>query len=271
MGEQGSNAMQSVTEQRLIEAFHTQLGPAIREALDCPTVVEVMVNECGRVRLDTVDRGRIETAYRMSSGSAEAIKDILANVGTSLSDYEIKTGTIIPAALITGLSSDLPGEIIGQVTEHIYDTASGRHLLIPQGAKIFGRYNADVGYGQERAQIVWDRLIMPNGNSVQLEAMVGTDKAGYAGLTDQVDHHLGQLIGAVILSSFISVGANLATDTGDNITEALGDAAAQQSAQIGGEIVDRQLNIQPTITVRPGFKLNILVNKDMILEPYPAG
>ena len=107
-----------------------------------------------------------------------------------LSDYEVKAGTIIPAALITGLNSDLPGEIIGQVTEHVYDTASGQHLLIPQGAKIFGRYNAAVGYGQERAQIVWDRLIMPNGNSVQLEAMVGTDKAGYAGLA----LHLGRLM-----------------------------------------------------------------------------
>ena len=188
-----------------------------------------------------------------------------------LSDYEIKAGTIIPAALITGLNSDLPGEIIGQVTEHVYDTSSGRHLLIPQGAKIFGRYNADVGYGQERAQIVWDRLIMPNGDSVQLEAMVGTDKAGYAGLADEVDHHLGRLIGAVILSSIISVGANLATDSGDDVTDALGDAAAQQAAQVGSEVVNRQLNIQPTITVRPGFKLNILVNKDMILEPYPFG
>ena len=188
-----------------------------------------------------------------------------------LSDFEVKAGTIIPAALITGLNSDLPGEIIGQVTEHVYDTSSGRHLLIPQGAKIFGRYNAEVGYGQERAQIVWDRLIMPNGNSVQLEAMVGTDKAGYAGLADQVDHHLGRLIGAVILSSVISVGANLATDSGDDVTDALGDAAAQQAAQVGGRIVDRQLNVQPTITVRPGFKLNILVGRDMILEPYPAG
>ena len=155
-----------------------------------------------------------------------------------LSDYEVKAGTIIPAALITGLNSDLPGEIIGQVTEHVYDTSSGQHLLIPQGAKIFGRYNAQVGFGQDRAQIVWDRLIMPNGNSVQLEAMVGTDKAGYAGLADEVDHHLGRLIGAVILSSFISVGANLATDSGNDVTDALGDAAAQQAAQVGGR--DRQ-------------------------------
>ena len=216
---------------------------------------------------------RSSADQRQSFLNAELEQSIYLKSGLQkpLSDYEIKAGTIIPAALITGLNSDLPGEVIGQVTEHIYDTATGRHLLIPQGAKIFGRYNADVGYGQERAQVIWDRLIMPDGSSVQLEAMVGTDKAGYAGLADQVDHHLGRLIGAVILSSFISVGANLATDTGDNVVDALGDTAAQQAAQVGGEIIDRQLNIQPTITVRPGFKLNILVNKDMILESYPAG
>ena len=188
-----------------------------------------------------------------------------------LSDFEIKAGTVIPAALITGLNSDLPGETIGQVTEHVFDTASGQHLLIPQGTKIIGRYSADIGYGQDRAQIVWDRLIMPNGNSIQLEAMVGTDKAGYVGLSDQVDHHLGRLIGAVILSSFISVGANLATDSSNDVSDALGDAAAQQAAQVGSQIVDRQLDVRPTVTVRPGFKLNILVGKDMILQPYHAG
>ena len=187
-----------------------------------------------------------------------------------LSAYEVKAGTVIPAALITGLNSDLPGEIVGQVTEHVYDTVTGHHLLIPQGARILGHYNADIGFAQERAQIVWDRLIMPNGNSVQLETMVGTDKAGYAGLADQVDHHLGRLIGAVILSSVISAGANLATDSAqeNSFVDDLGDSAAQRAATIGSQIVDRQLNVQPTITIRPGFKLNILVNKDMILEPY---
>ena len=187
-----------------------------------------------------------------------------------LSAYEVKAGTVIPTALITGLNSDLPGEIIGQVTEHVYDTVTGNHLLVPQGTRVLGRYNADVDFAQERAQIVWDRLIMPNGSSIHLETMVGTDKAGYAGLADQVDHHLGRLIGAVVLSSVISAGANLATDSAqeNGFVDDLGDSAAQQAATIGGQIVDRQLDVQPTITIRPGFKLNILVNKDMILEPY---
>lgn len=186
-----------------------------------------------------------------------------------LSAFEIKAGTIIPSALITGLNSDLPGEIIGQVTEHVYDSATGQHLLIPQGSRIFGRYNADVDYGQDRAQIVWDRLIMPNGSSIALDAMIGADRAGYAGLADQVDHHSGRLFGAVLLSSLITAGANLVSNSDDNgFTEDLGDAAAQQAVTIGGEIVRRQLDVQPTITIRPGFRLNILVNQTMILEPY---
>ena len=186
-----------------------------------------------------------------------------------LSAFEIKAGTIIPSALITGLNSDLPGEIVGQVTEHVYDSATGRHLLIPQGSKIFGRYNADIDYGQDRAQIVWDRLILPNGSSIGLDAMIGADKAGYAGLADQVDRHGGRLLGAVLLSSLITAGANLVSNSDDNgFTEDLGDAAAQQAVTIGGEIVRRQLDVQPTITIRPGFRLNILVNRTMILEPY---
>ncbi|MGI9450603.1 MAG: TrbI/VirB10 family protein [Geminicoccaceae bacterium] len=190
-----------------------------------------------------------------------------------ISDYEIKAGTVIPAALITGLNSDLPGEIIGQVAENVYDTVSGQHLLIPQGTRIFGRYNAQIGSGQDQAQIVWDRLIMPNGDSIQLEAMVGTDKAGYAGVADQVDHHWGQLFGAVFLSSVISVGANLAVDNGSNngLVADLGDAAAQQAATVGSQIVDHQLDVQPTITIRPGHRFNILVNRDMILPGHTAG
>ena len=187
-----------------------------------------------------------------------------------ISPYEIKAGSIIPAALITGLNSDLPGQIVGQVTEPVYDTVTGQHLLIPQGTKIVGRYNADIGYGQDRLQIVWDRLIMPNGNSIGLESMVGTDKAGAAGLEDQVDYHIPGLVGAVLLSSIIGAGANLATDSSadGSFIDDLGDAAAQQAASVGSDIVRRQLDIQPTITVRPGFRLNILVGKDIVLEPY---
>ncbi len=200
----------------------------------------------------------------------DANSDIYLQQGLQkpVSPYEIKAGSIIPAALITGLNSDLPGQIVGQVTEPVYDTVTGQYLLVPQGTKIFGRYNSDVGYAQNRLQIVWDRLIMPNGNSIQLEAMVGTDKTGAAGLEDSVDYHISSVVGAILLSSIIGAGANLATDNSADggFVDDLGDAAAQQAASVGSEIVSRQLDVQPTITVRPGFKLNILVNKDMIFR-----
>jgi type IV secretion system protein VirB10 len=186
-----------------------------------------------------------------------------------LSPYEIKAGTIIPGALVTGLNSDLPGEIIGRITESVYDTVSGRHVLIPQGTTVVGRYNSFVAYGQDRAQIVWDRLIMPNGRSIELEGMRGADKAGASGLEDEVDHHWGRIIGAVVLSTGISVVSNIATDDSrdGSLSDELGSAVAQESAQVGSDFVRRNSNIQPTIKVRPGWPFTIIVHKDLILDP----
>lgn len=186
-----------------------------------------------------------------------------------LSPYEIKAGTIIPGALVTGLNSDLPGEIIGRITENVYDTVSGRHVLIPQGTTVVGRYNSFVAYGQDRAQIVWDRLIMPNGRSIELEGMRGADKAGASGLEDEVDHHWGRIIGAVFLSTGISVVSNIATDDSSegSLSDELGSAVAQESAQVGSDFVRRNSNIQPTIKVRPGWPFTIIVHKDLVLDP----
>jgi type IV secretion system protein VirB10 len=186
-----------------------------------------------------------------------------------LSPFEVKAGTIIPGALVTGLNSDLPGEIIGRITENVYDTVSGRHVLIPQGTTVVGRYNSFVAYGQDRAQIVWDRLIMPNGRSIELEGMRGADKAGASGLEDEVDHHWGRVIGAVILSTGISVVSNIATDDSSegSLSDELGSAVAQESAQVGSDFVRRNSNIQPTIKVRPGWPFTIIVHKDLVLDP----
>ncbi len=186
-----------------------------------------------------------------------------------LSPYEVKAGTIIPGALVTALNSDLPGNIIGRITENVYDTVSGRHVLIPQGTTVVGRYNSFVAYGQDRAQIVWDRLIMPNGRSIELEGMRGSDRAGASGLEDEVDHHIGRLVGAVALSTAISVVSNIATDDSrdGSLTDELGSAVAQESAQVGSDFVRRNSNIQPTIKVRPGWSFTIVVHKDLILDP----
>ena len=184
-------------------------------------------------------------------------------------EHLVQAGTLIPSALITGINSDLPGEIIAQVTEPIFDSPTGNARLIPAGTKLLGRYDSLIGFGQDRAFIVWDRLLMPNGYSIELDGLNGTDKRGQAGVADRVDYHLARLAGAVLLSSFLVVGGNAVENSdGNGFTSDIGDAAAQQAVDIGSRIVDRQLDVQPTITIRPGWTMRVLVNKDIVLSPY---
>ncbi|MDF0492690.1 conjugal transfer protein TraI [Bradyrhizobium yuanmingense] len=189
------------------------------------------------------------------------------------SPYIVQAGTVIPGALITGIRSDLPGQITAQVTEHIFDTPTGRFLLVPQGARLIGVYDSQVTFGQSRVLLVWTRLIMPNGRSIVLERQPGADAAGYAGLEDQVDNHWGELFKAAALSTFLAVATELGTgsDTNNNdgaIIQALRHGASDSLNQTGQQVVRRSLNIQPTLTVRPGFPVRVLVNRDLILAPY---
>lgn len=189
------------------------------------------------------------------------------------SPYIVQAGTVIPGALITGIRSDLPGQITAQVTENIFDTPTGRFLLVPQGARLIGIYDSQVTFGQSRVLLVWTRLIMPNGRSVVLERQSGADTAGYAGLEDQVDNHWGELFKAAALSTFLAVGTELGagSDTNSNdsaIIQALRHGASDSLNQTGQQVVRRSLNIQPTLTVRPGFPVRVLVNRDLILAPY---
>jgi len=189
-----------------------------------------------------------------------------------ISPYEIKAGTVISGALLTAINTDLPGEVIGQVTENVYDSATGKYLLIPQGSRLLGKYQSLVTNGQSRALIVWQRLIFPNGNSIVLDGMPGTDEAGMAGLQDQVDYHLDKLAEATALSTAIAYAGNLARDpqsgSGYTGSDVIGDAVAQQANQVGENIINRQLDVQPTITIRQGWPFRVLVNMDMVLEPY---
>lgn len=190
----------------------------------------------------------------------------------ALSPYEVKATTVIPATLVTGINSDLPGPIIAQVREQVYDTVSGQHLLIPQGARLLASYDSMVAWGQERVLMCWNRIIFPNGNSISLECMPAADLKGQAGLTDEVDQHWDRLMAAVGLSTVLSLGAQAAagdpTGYQPNLAQSAARNAAGQINQAGQGIVQRQLNLQPTITVRPGFGVNVIVTKDMILEPY---
>jgi type IV secretion system protein VirB10 len=185
------------------------------------------------------------------------------------SRYVLQAGAVIPAALITGLRSDLPGEVTAQVTEDVYDSPTGRFLLIPQGARLIGQYDAQVSFGQTRALLVWNRVIMPNGRSIVLERQPGADAEGYAGLEDQVDNHWGMLLKAAILSTILSVGAEAGTsDSENNLAQAIRQGASQSFNQVGENVVSRSLNIQPTIKIRPGFPVRVLVTHDLVLEPY---
>jgi type IV secretion system protein TrbI len=188
------------------------------------------------------------------------------------SPFVVQAGTIIPAALITGIRSDLPGQITAQVLENIFDSPTGRAKLIPQGARLIGIYDSQVAFGQSRVLLVWTRLIMPNGRSIVLERQQGADVGGYAGLEDEVDNHWAELFKAALLSTILGVGAELGSgaDNGSNtdIIQALRQSAANSLNQTGQQVVRRNLNIQPTLTIRPGFPVRVIVNRDLLLEPY---
>ena len=185
------------------------------------------------------------------------------------SPYVLQAGAVIPAALLTGLRSDLPGQVTAQVTEDVYDSPTGKALLIPQGTRLVGQYDAQIAFGQSRALLVWNRIIMPNGRSIILERQPGTDSEGYAGLEDQVDNHWGMLFKAAILSTLLSVGAEAGTSNNENfLLQGIRLGASQSFSQIGEQVVGRSLNVQPTITVRPGFPVRVMVTHDLVLEPY---
>ena len=188
------------------------------------------------------------------------------------SQYVLQAGAVIPASLITGLRSDLPGEVTAQVTEDVYDSPTGKFLLIPQGARLIGQYDAQIAFGQSRALLVWNRLIMPNGKSIVLERQPGTDSEGYAGLEDEVDNHWGMLFKAAILSTILSVGseAGMSGNNNGSLAEAIQQGTSQSINQTGQQVVSRSLNIQPTITIRPGFPVRVMVTHDLVLEPYGA-
>ncbi|TPL12869.1 TrbI/VirB10 family protein [Mesorhizobium sp. B2-4-11] len=185
------------------------------------------------------------------------------------SPYVLQAGAVIPAALITGIRSDLPGQITAQVIENVYDSPTGRSLLIPQGTRVIGQYENGVGFGQRRVLLVWNRLVFPNGRSIVLERQPGTDAQGYAGLEDGVDYHWAELFKAAALTTILSVGAEAGSSGQEgDIVRALRSGASDSLSQMGQQIVQRQLNIAPTLTIRPGVNVRVVVTRDLVLEPY---
>jgi type IV secretion system protein TrbI len=188
------------------------------------------------------------------------------------SPYAVMAGTVISAALVTGIKSDLPGKIIATVTEPVYDPLTGKSTLIPQGSRLLGEYDSQVAFGQRRVLVVWTRLILPDTSSISLDRLPAVDEAGYAGLEDDVDWHWSRVFAGAAVSTLIGVGAELAApdrQSGEGrIVLATRDSVQDSVNQVGQELTRRNLNVQPTLTERPGLPLRVIVNRDLILRPY---
>ena len=199
----------------------------------------------------------------------ESSTDNPHSIEDPITPFEVMAGTVVPASLITGVNSDLPGTVIAQVTQNVYDTVTGQYVLIPQGAKLIGRYDSVIAFGQSRALLVWSRIIYPDGASLMIDNMPASDVAGYAGLSDKVDFHTFRLLKGVVLSTLLGVGTELSFDDAENdIVEALRESAQGSANQAGQNIVQRNLDIPPTIKIRPGWPLRVIVHKELVLRPY---
>jgi type IV secretion system protein VirB10 len=190
------------------------------------------------------------------------------------SPFELKSGTIIPATMIGGVSSDLPGQILGQVSENVYDTATGRFILIPQGAKLAGAYDNSVTTGQERVLVAWTRIIFPDASALDLGKMPGADEGGFAGFHDKVDDHFLKVFGNALLLSVMRAGVQLSQGNANNQTSGLttqqtiAAALGQQLGQLGQETARRNMQVQPTLEIRPGYRFVVMVTKDIVLRPW---
>ena len=194
------------------------------------------------------------------------------------SRFELRAGSVIPGVMVSGITSELPGQIIGQVSQNVYDTPTGKHLLIPQGTKLIGVYSSDVSFGQNSVLVAWQRLVFPDGKALDIGSMPGSDSAGYAGYRDQVDHHYARIYGSALLMSGIVAGITYSQNinqpnqygfsqptAGSVLSQALG----QQLGEVTSQLVSKNLNISPTINIRPGYRFNILVVKDLTFNrPY---
>jgi len=242
---------------------------AVAAPIPAPTDTAA-ADRSGKLALDP-DRDQNNQQRKLDLGGHNATDSIYDthNLQTPASPYEVMAGSVIAASLITGLDSDLPGTVIAQVTENVFDTVTGRILLIPQGSRLIGKYDSVVAFGQKRALLVWQRIILPDGSSIQIDNLPATDAAGYAGLQDKVDFHTWQLLKGVALSTLLGVGTQISIgdDRGDLI-RAIRESSQQSTSQAGQQIVSRELNVQPTIRVRPGWPLRAIVQKDLVLRAW---
>lgn len=227
----------------------------------------------GQPQQDDPNKQARKEAFIKEAASQKDDSYLLQLRKAPISPFEVKAGTVIPATMISGANSDLPGQMIAQVRENVYDTATGRYLLIPQGTRLIGIYDSQVAYGQGRLLTVWQRMIFPDASSITLQGMPGADQGGYGGFHDQVDNHYFRIFGSAMLMSAISAGTQLSqpntansngANTAPTASQVLAGALGQQLGQAGTTLLQKNLNIQPTITIRNGYRFNVMVTKDML-------
>jgi type IV secretion system protein VirB10 len=290
-----ANPRSDAARQARLEEVQRARGASVFAAVDDSVAAEASADLRRQAAVDSTAASSRDTAgagaptdpsHAPDPNMQERKNDFLARAGVSSAEYleksvtlprspfELKAGTVIPTVLITGINSDLPGQVVGQVRENVYDTVSGNYLLIPQGSRVIAAYDSMVAWGQERVLVCWNRVIRPDGSSITLDCMPGVDLAGYAGFSDDVDNHWWRIISGAALSSLFAATAQASagnvTTYQPSVTQAWAGNAAGQINQAGQQITARNLQIQPTITVRPGFSVNVLVSKDIVIPPYQA-
>lgn len=277
--------LQSITHRNNL--FSQQANPDVLKAMSAPissnqligtnqTLTSSLTPGNGSKEFNVEQNKQSEKAAFITNSQATDDDYISSSLKDPISSYELQAGTIIPGILITGINSDLPGQIIGQVRLNVYDSISGNYLLIPQGSKLTGLYDSQVAYGQERVLVVWKRIIFPNGQSIDLQGMPGIDMGGYAGFYDQVNGHYGKIFGSVVLMSVLSAGAQLSQPQNNNnpfaaptVGQTLAQSLGTNVTNTGTMITAKNINIQPTLQIRPGYEFNISVTKDMVFpSPY---
>jgi type IV secretory pathway VirB10-like protein len=288
-GEQTQGSLRRAHREALREEAERALGSSLYANIDDPFAAEQRTAAPSTGSLDAMAAARAATpgaspASLPSDQNLQGRKNefltqtdrsdgYLANqLVRPRSPYELKAGTIIPTVLVTGINSDLPGTILGQVRENVYDTVSGNYLLVPQGSKLLASYDSMIAYGQERVLVCWQRLIRPDGTSLSLDCQPGIDLSGYSGFSDQVDNHWWRVLTGVALGSVLAAGVVVPQGNVSGYVPTIGQGMAANAAgainQAGQQITTRALNIQPTIKIRPGFSVNVLVTKDLVIPPY---
>ena len=249
----------------LARSNDTQVGAAVPSAPE-PSAMSAVAED--RVELDPVrdPNGQQRKLNFISSPGPIAVNPY--RLQPAASPYMLSAGSVIAASLITGLRSDLPGLVVAQVTERVYDSATGKVLLVPQGARLVGSYDSVVAFGQRRALIVWQRLILPDGSSLRIDNVPATDPSGYAGLADQVDFHTWSLLKGAAISTLLGVGSNLTFPGESDLVQAIRESTQQNASRAGDQLVSRNLTVQPTITIRPGASVRLVVHRDLVLEPW---